>query len=198
LDEYFLGICNQVAANSKCLSQRRGAILVRDRIIIATGYNGPPRGFRRCSDRWLDSLDPLYNEAEALPKGKIASPVTCPRRALGFKSGERLDLCPAVHAEANCLAAAARVGVNVHHAIMYMNCQIPCKWCMGLIINAGIGTLVVSSLEPYDKLTLTLVRETSGSLTVRDYDGNFLLNLSTPLHPAAHPRYPTAHEGDIE
>jgi len=201
-DEYFLGICNQVAANSKCLSQQRGAILVRDRIIIATGYNGPPRGFRRCPDRWRDPGDPLTNEIRKYrePKsGFVPIPSkTCPRRVLGFKSGERLDLCPAVHAEANCIAAAARAGVNVNHTIMYMNCQVPCKWCMGLIINAGISILVVTSLEPYDRLTLTMVRETSGSLTVRDYDWNFLPNLSTPSYPVAHPRYPTAHEGDIK
>jgi len=194
-DEYFLGICNQVAANSKCLSQQRGAILVRDRVVIATGYNGPPRGFRRCPDRWRDPSDPLHKERKS---GIVIHESKCPRHALGFKSGERLDLCPAVHAEANCIAAAARVGVNVNHTVMYMNCQIPCKWCTGLIINAGISTLVVTSLEPYDQLTLTVVRESSGSLTVRDYAGNFLLNLSTPSHPAAQPRYPTAHEGDIE
>ena len=195
-DEYFLGICNQVAANSKCLSRQIGAILVRDRIIIATGYNGPPRGFRRCPDRWRDTADPLYNEISSTTPSLIAE--ACPRRVLGFKSGERLDLCPSVHAEANCIAAAARTGANVHHSIMYMNCQVPCKWCMGLIIDAGISILVVTSLEPYDHLTLTMVRETNESLTVRDYDGNFLPNLGTPPHPAAHPRHPTAHEGDIE
>jgi len=189
-DEYFLGICNQVAANSKCLSRQIGAILVRDHIIIATGYNGPPRGFRKCPDRWRDHLDPLVKEANVLSTELEA----CPRRALDFKSGERLDLCPSVHAEANCIASAARVGVNINHSVMYMNCQVPCKWCMGLIIDAGVGILVVTSLEPYDQLTLTMVRETNTGLTVRDYDGNFLSNLGTVIPP----KYQTAHEGDIE
>jgi len=189
-DKYFLGICNQVAANSKCLSRQIGAILVRDHIIIATGYNGPPRGFRKCPDRWRDPMDPLSNEAGIL-KGTGKG---CPRHALGHKSGERLDLCPAVHAEVNCIAAASRVGVNVNHSVMYMNCQVPCKWCMGLLIDSGVGILVVTSLEPYDQLSLTMVRESNTGITVRDYDGNFLSNLGTPIPPSLL----TAHEGDIE
>ena len=199
-DEYFLGICNQVASNSKCLSRQIGAILVRDRIIVATGYNGPPRGFRRCPDRWRNPRDPLTNEREALPKffdnAFTPDADVCPRRALDYKSGERLDLCPAVHAEINCVAAAARVGVNINHTTMYMNAQVPCKNCMGILIDAGIGMIVVTSLEPYDQMALTMLNEVDTILSVRDYNGVFLSNLGTPI--PSYDGHPIAHEGDIE
>ena len=193
-DEYFLGICNQVASNSKCLSRQIGAILVRDRIIIATGYNGPPRGFRVCSTRWRNHRDPLMKEVKtgAFTDSEL---LACPRRALGFKSGERLDLCPAVHAEINCVAAAARVGVNINHTTMYMNAQVPCKNCMGILIDAGIGMIVVTSLEPYDQMALTMLNEVDTILNVRDYNGVFLSNLGTPI--PSYDGHPIAHEGDL-
>jgi len=127
-DKYFLDVCKSVASNSKCFSRNIGAILVRDNVVIATGYNGPPRGALRCDQRWRDPNDPIraalfakgYNEESLLnTSGK------CPRRVLGFASGERLDLCPAVHAEVNCVTAAARLGTSVKNSTLYMNAQVP-------------------------------------------------------------------------
>lgn len=131
---YFIDICNTVAQNSKCHSRQIGAILVRDRVVIATGYNGPPRGVSHC-------------EGE------------CPRRAAGYRSGERLDLCPATHAEQNCIASAARVGACTKGATLYLNTVAPCKWCMGLLINAGVERVITAEPGSYDKLGLDMAKQ---------------------------------------
>jgi len=166
-DEYFLGICDRVAAHSKCRSRQIGAILVRDKVIISTGYNGPPRGFPECPERWQDGNDVLAYEAGALSNHSDA----CPRRVLGYGSGERLDLCPAVHAEVNCVASAARVGASVVNTALYMNAQIPCSRCLGVLIDAGVRTIVVTSLEPYDQLSRAIIHHSN--LTIRDFFGEF-------------------------
>lgn len=166
-DEYFLGICERVASHSKCRSRQIGAILVRDKVIISTGYNGPPRGFVECPDRWRDHNDVLADEA-----GLLSSSVdACPRRILGFKSGERLDLCPAVHAEVNCVASAARVGANVLDTTLYMNDQIPCSRCLGVLIDAGVRNIVVTSLKLYDQLSRAIIHHSE--LTIRTFSGEF-------------------------
>ena len=171
-EKYFLNICDVVSSNSKCFSRKIGAILVRDKIVVATGYNGPPRGFSLCSERWKDVNDPLFDvilEEKSEPKHDSS----CPRQFLGFNSGERLDLCPAVHAEVNCIASAARLGVPTNRTIMYMNTQIPCKNCMGVLINAGIRQVVVTSLKPYDELSITMVRQSG--ISVITFDGEHLI-----------------------
>jgi dCMP deaminase len=127
-DQYFLNICQAVAENSKCLSRKLGAVLVRHNSIVATGYNGPARGVAHCTD-------------------------TCPRRKAGYPSGEGLHLCPATHAEANCIANAARLGVCTEGCTLYLNWLTPCKDCLSLLINAGIDEIVTSSTGTYDYLT---------------------------------------------
>jgi dCMP deaminase len=131
-DKYFHKITEVVASNSKCLSRKIGAILVRDNVVICTGYNGPPRGVPHCEG-------------------------VCPRRAKGYASGEGLHLCPAAHAERNCIAHAARLGITVKGATLYMNSQIPCKDCLSELINAGVAEVVCTSLEPYDEMSKFLL-----------------------------------------
>ena len=128
-DEYFHSICKAVSNNSKCLSRQIGAILVRDKVIICTGYNGPPRGIPHCN-------------------GDI-----CPRRAKGYVSGDGLHLCPAAHAECNAIVQAARLGIQTRGAILYLNTQIPCKDCLIKIINSGIEEVVCTEMKQYDFLT---------------------------------------------
>ena len=130
-DEYFMSICDAVAQKSQCLSHKLGAVIVRDRSIIATGYNGPPRGAQHCPG------------------------TECPRRAFGFKSGEGLHLCPAVHAEMNAVVNAARKGVSTLDSTLYLNFCIPCKQCMGILMNAGVKEVVVKDKSNYDALTET-------------------------------------------
>jgi dCMP deaminase len=151
-DVYFHSICKAIASKSPCLSRKIGAILVRDKVVIATGYNGPARGVPHCGkDRF--EKDEVLRDAmkDVLPAdaGKIAT--TCPRQLLNYKSGEGLHICPAEHAERNCIASAARLGVSTKDARLYMNCVLPCKNCITLLINAGIREIVVEDITYYDK-----------------------------------------------
>ena len=156
-DKYFLNICNVVASNSKCLSRKVGAIIVQDKSIISTGYNGPPRGVPSCSERF--EIDDVFFELCKKKRPKKTN--ICPRRTLGFKSGEGLEYCVAGHAERNCIVNAAREGIKVKGSIMYMNCNIPCTPCLVEIINAGISEIVVTGMESYDKMANYLI-ENSG------------------------------------
>ncbi len=164
-DRAFYDIAAAVAQNSTCLSVQIGAILVRDKSIIATGYNGPPRGVRHCDTRWTDPdpLDPIHKYMQQ-DTPLIGS---CPRRPLGFMSGEGMHLCPAGHAEANCINNAAREGVITKGASMYMTCGIPCKNCLGAIINAGVAEIIVASGFVYDELTPYMIK--NSGLVVRRY-----------------------------
>lgn len=159
-DNYFLSICSSVAKNSKCLSRQIGAILIDDKSIISTGYNGPPRGIVHCGE-WVLSNNLLCKEfrERALPvpqKGRMFSEC-CPRQVLGYKSGEGLHICPAAHAEVNAIVNAARQGVRIKGAKMYMDCPIPCRECMKLIINAGIEEIICTKLEYYDEMSKFLI-----------------------------------------
>jgi len=133
-DRYFHDICIAVSAKSPCLSRKIGTLLVRDHSIVSTGYNGPPRGYPHCG------------------------PV-CPRHKAGLKSGQGLELCPAVHAEVNAIANAARVGATTIGTTLYMNCCIPCKSCLSTLINAGIVEIVVDEVSPYDELSQKMLKE---------------------------------------
>jgi len=132
-DLYFYNLCVAIASKSHCLSRQIGAILVFEDSIISTGYNGPPRGVSHCEH-------------------------ACPRKAVGYPSGEGLHLCPAAHAEANCIVNAARLGIQTLDSTMYMNCPIPCAECTKLIINAGITHLVVEDASFYSTNTELMER----------------------------------------
>lgn len=141
-DYYFTRICETIASNSKCLSRQIGALIVRDKSIVSTGYNGPPRGARTCTSRFQ-----LMEEI-------------CPRQEAGYKSGEGLHLCTAAHAEVNCISNAARHGVVTVGTTLYLNADIlPCKGCAGQIINAGIIEVVVRELIDYDNWARQLFEE---------------------------------------
>ncbi len=140
--QYYLSIAETVAKRSKCLSRQIGAVIVKDDAIISTGYNGPPRGIPHCG------------------------PTECPRKGLGYGSGEGLHLCPATHAEANAIVQAAKSGVSTNGATMYLTCGVPCKSCLGLIINSGISTIYCTSKDLYDEI----------SKYISEYSGiNFML-----------------------
>lgn len=123
-DTYFMGIAEAVGKNSKCLSRGIGAVLVKDKSIVAVGYNGPPRGVPHCRSR--------NNNYER----------RCPRQVQGFKSGQGLELCIAGHAERNAILNAAREGISTKGATLICHCGVPCKDCAIEIINAGIVEVV--------------------------------------------------------
>jgi len=147
-DKYFMSICDIVGSHSKCLSRKIGALIVRDRSILSSGYNGPPRGVPHCAKRLetTDEKDTLFNQP--IPTGEIQ----CPRRLLGYSSGQGLEYCIAAHAERNSIANAARNGTCTAGAILYLNTVLPCKDCMAEIINAGIHIVVCYPGE-YDRLS---------------------------------------------
>lgn len=131
-DAYFFALCETVASKSPCLSRKIGAILVRDHSILSTGYNGPPRGVPHCTGK-------------------------CPRKVMGFKSGEGMEYCPAQHAEENAVSNAARNGTTILGSILYMNSVIPCQKCFGTLINAGISEIVICETVVYDQHTSFLI-----------------------------------------
>ncbi len=116
-DEYFLDIAGLVTRRSTCLRRHVGAVLVKERRILATGYNGAPTGLRHCLE------------------------VGCLREQYNVPSGERHELCRGLHAEQNSIIQAALHGVSVREATLYCTNQ-PCVICAKMIINAGVAKVV--------------------------------------------------------
>ena len=117
LDDYFMEIARVVAKRSTCLRQKVGAIIVRDKRILTTGYNGAPSNLPHCLE------------------------IGCLREELNVPSGERHELCRAVHAEQNAIIQAALHGVNIAGATLYTTHQ-PCIMCAKMLINAKIRKVV--------------------------------------------------------
>lgn len=156
-DEYYLSVCNTVSKNSKCLSRQIGAIIVRDKSIISTGYNGPAARMPHCGEeRWAkDSVLRLVLMEMGYSMEDTPDDIkhTCPRRLLGYRSGEGLEWCQAVHAERSALLNAAKNGISTDLCTIYMNCPIPCSNCFRELINAGISEIVCTELKIYDDIT---------------------------------------------
>lgn len=155
-DENYFKMCQVVGENSKCFSRKLGAILVRDKTVIATGYNGPPRGVPHCDVRCLKDKS-LQTELKKFWKKIDNFEGNCPRQLLEYKSGQGLHLCIAGHAERNCIVNAARMGVCVKDSTLYLNTNIPCKDCLIEIINAGINEIVCTNLDYYDEQSKFLI-----------------------------------------
>ena len=171
-DNYFFTICKAISLNSKCLSRQIGAIIVKDKSILSTGYNGPPRGVSHCSMRYLSDnqlINTLKDKTDFGTKLFFENVKDqCPRRVLGYGSGQGLELCIAGHSERNCIVNAARHGISVKNGILYCNCPVPCTPCLIEIINAGIIEVVTTSLICYDQMGEWLI-EQSG-LKIRVFD----------------------------
>lgn len=150
-DRYFYNNCREVSKNTSCLSRQIGAILVKDKTIIGTGYNGPPRGVPHCDQRFL--IDPELRgilEVKGLIPEELFEMKKCPRQVLGYKSGEGLQWCVAGHAERNTLINSARMGIKTKKCKLYMDCGIPCTPCLVEIINAGIEEIICANFGFYD------------------------------------------------
>lgn len=182
-DMWFFQLCQVVASNSKCLSRKIGAVIVYDKTVISTGYNGPPRGVQTCDKRWLN--DPaLRNYALKVsddselkyiaPRGEFFKEQLkgkCPRYVsqLGYKSGQGLEWCVAGHAERNSIVNAARLGLHkLKGTVMYMSCGTPCTPCLIEIINAGIKEIVITADDYYDTSSKYLLNQSD--LIVRKFD----------------------------
>ena len=132
-DEYFMSIAELAATRSTCLRRQVGAVIVKDKKILATGYNGAPSGLKHCLD------------------------IGCLREKLGIPSGERHELCRATHAEQNAIVQAALFGVSIKDGVLYSTTQ-PCILCTKLIINAGIKKIVIKDSYP-DKMSKEMLKE---------------------------------------
>lgn len=132
-DEYFIDITRLVARRATCLRRQVGALLVKDKNILATGYNGTPSGITHCAE------------------------TGCLREQLKVPSGERHELCRGLHAEQNAIIQAARHGINITGATLYCT-NSPCIICTKMLINAGIVRIVYLDGYP-DNLSLGMLAE---------------------------------------
>lgn len=173
-DIYFHTICEAVASKSPCLSRKIGAILVKDHSIVSTGFNGPSRGIPHCGhDRFASDKSFIeYCQDEFKKQGTFPNRrrliEECPRKLLNYASGTHMELCPAVHAEANAVIDAARKGASTIGTTLYMNCIIPCKNCFSLLINAGIVSIVVDDTKVYDSHTQYLIN--NSKINIRRFE----------------------------
>jgi dCMP deaminase len=137
-DVHFMKEAKLVSEMSKCLSRKIGAVLVRGTDRISSGYNGAPSNVDNC-----DVRDDKGNYTKTV-QSKV-----CPRQRMGFKSGEGIEHCPAVHAEANTICMAAREGISTKGTTLYCWCRTPCPNCVKELINAEISRIVCFSENEY-------------------------------------------------
>lgn len=132
-DEYFMDITAVVANRSTCIRRKVGAIIVKDKRLLTSGYNGAPSSLEHCTERG------------------------CLREAAKVPSGERHELCRGIHAEQNAVVQAAMHGVPISGATVYCTHQ-PCSACAKILINAGIKRIVYKHGYP-DSLSEELLAE---------------------------------------
>ncbi|HVP57433.1 MAG TPA: cytidine/deoxycytidylate deaminase family protein [bacterium] len=139
-DEYFISIARLVSSRSTCLRRHVGAVVVKDKRLLSTGYNGAPQGFAHCAE------------------------VGCIRQREEIPPGERHELCRGIHAEQNAIVQAAAFGVSIKDSTLYCT-HFPCVLCTKLLINAGVRRLVVAETYP-DRLSHGMLQEAGIDLLV--------------------------------
>ena len=153
-DEYFMEMAHLVAKRSTCLRRNVGAILVKDKHILSTGYNGAPKGLKHCSE------------------------VGCLRKELGIPSGERHEICRGLHAEQNAIIQAAVFGISIKNSILYCT-NTPCVVCAKMLINAGVREIIYSGEYP-DDLAKKMISESK--IKIRNFDNkNTILSKTKKL-----------------
>lgn len=132
-DHYFMSIAEQVSGRSTCLRRYTGAVLVKDKRILSTGYNGVPSGLRHCEE------------------------AGCLREQRGIASGSNHELCRGIHAEQNAVIQAAKHGTAIDGATVYCTHQ-PCVLCAKILLNAGVIDIVYRDSYP-DPLSAEVLSE---------------------------------------
>lgn len=132
-DEYFIEVAKLVSKRSTCLRRKVGAVIVKDKRILATGYNGAPSGLDHCLD------------------------IGCLREKMRIPSGQRHELCRGLHAEQNAILQAALHGLSVKGSVLY-NTNQPCVICAKMLINAGIKEIIIADGYP-DKLAKSFLKD---------------------------------------
>ncbi len=126
-------IAQDVATRATCIRRKVGAVIVKDKRILSTGYNGAPTGIAHCTEE------------------------TCLRTRFNVPSGERHELCRGLHAEQNAIIQAALHGVSINNASIYITNQ-PCSICTKMLINSGIKKFIFK--DPYnDQLAIEMIKE---------------------------------------
>ena len=143
-DEYFVAITRQVATRSTCLRRKVGAIIVKDKRILTTGYNGAPMRVKNCIEIGM-----------------------CLREEMGVPSGERHEICRGLHAEQNAILQSAYYGVQIRDSVIYSTNQ-PCALCAKMIINSGIRKIYYFEDYP-DPLAIELLVEAGVELIRLDF-----------------------------
>ena len=139
-DEYFMNIAEVVAQRSNCSRRHVAAVIVKERRIISTGYNGTPRGIKNCFEGG------------------------CPRCGSEIPSGQSLEECFCSHGEENAIVQAAYHGISVKDGILYTTFS-PCLLCAKMIINAGIKEVVYRDRYSIDQTSMRLLTE--GGVKIR-------------------------------
>ena len=140
-DTYFMDMAQLISRRSTCVRRQVGAVIVKDKRVLTTGYNGSPKGTRHCED------------------------LGCIREQQNIPSGTRHELCRGVHAEQNAVIQAAYFGISIDGSTIYTT-TFPCSMCAKILINAGVKEIIYS--EGYaDEMSQKLFDETK--TTVRRY-----------------------------
>lgn len=142
-DTYFMRMAELVATRSSCLRRNVGAVVVKEKRVLTTGYNGAPKGLRHCAE------------------------VGCVRMENNILSGTRHELCRGVHAEQNAVIQAAYFGVSIKDSAIYTT-NFPCVMCAKILVNAGIREIIYKD-EYIDELSRNVLEESK--VTVRRYVG---------------------------
>ncbi|MCK5504465.1 MAG: cytidine/deoxycytidylate deaminase family protein [Thermodesulfovibrionia bacterium] len=143
-ETYFMDITSLVAKRSTCLRRAVGAIIVKDKRILSTGYNGAPSGIRHCIE------------------------TGCLREKLMVPSGEKHELCRGIHAEQNAIIQAAYHGVSIKNGTLYCT-NLPCSICAKMIINAGINNIYYASGYA-DTMSVEMLKE--AGINVKEINAN--------------------------
>ncbi|MCP4653118.1 MAG: cytidine deaminase [Candidatus Omnitrophica bacterium] len=138
-NQYFMKMAHLASERSTCLRRAVGAVLVKNKQILATGYNGAPTNISHCED------------------------VGCLRQKLKIPSGQRHEICRGLHAEQNVILQAARHGVSLCDSVLYIT-HTPCSICAKMIINAGIKEIICAGTYP-DENAQTFLKEAKIKLT---------------------------------
>lgn len=144
-DEYFMSMAILASKRSTCLRRQVGAVIVKNNVILSTGYNGAPKGIENCCD-----------------KGE------CIRQKLHIPSGERHELCMAVHAENNAITQCAVNGVSCKGGFIYVTAS-PCNMCLKQIINADIKKIIALEMYP-DDLSMEMLKKCDIEFIKFDFD----------------------------
>lgn len=141
-DEYFMEMAHIVSKRSTCTRRKVGAILVKDKHILSTGYNGAPKGLKHCEE------------------------VGCIREQMNIPSGQRHEICRGLHAEQNAIIQASVFGTSIKDSVLYST-NTPCVVCAKMLINAGVKEIVYSGDYP-DDLAKEMLRESK--IKIRNFN----------------------------